>query len=185
MANFGRLMAAVAAAGLLAGPVMAQRGGGHGGGFHGGGGRGGGSFGGGSFRGGASRGSRGGYGGGWRGGYSGYRGYGYGFGYGGYGYGYGSGLALGLLGGYALGASPYYSYDAPYYEAPPVAIAPSYYYGDPEEMDGAPFPDADAPAPSDEGTYAAPAGAQDAGDGQGHCPMYWDPSTNRYVPRCN
>jgi hypothetical protein len=182
-------MAAVAVAGMLAGPVMAQRGGGHGGGggggFHGGGGgRGGGSFGGGSFNGGGGRGYRGGYGGGWRGGY---RGYGYGYGYGGYGYGgygYGSVLALGLLGGYALGAAPYYGYDAPYYDAPPVAVAPSYYYGDPEEMDSAPFPDADAPPPAD-GGYAPPPPAQDANDNDGHCPMYWDKSTNRYVPRCN
>jgi hypothetical protein len=161
VSNFSRFMAAVAAVGLMASPVMAQRAGGHGGGgFHGGGGPR--AYGGGY---------RGGYGGGWRGGY-------------GYGYGYGNGFALGLFGGYALGAYPYYGYGSYYYDAPPVVASPSYYYGDPEEMDAAPFPDADAPPPVTGPAYAAPARPQQAPADQ-HCPLYWDEATGRYIPHCN
>ena len=132
-----RSLLTLALCGLLAGPVLAQRGGGGhggggGGGFHGGGGfggggfRGGGGFGGGGFRGGGFGGGgfRGGGFGGFRGGFGGFRGgfRGAGFGRGGWGgknWGWGwGGAPLWGWGGWgawpAYWGDPYWDYGYPY-----------------------------------------------------------------------
>ena len=142
------LIAAASLAVLAAAPAAAQHHGG--GGSHGGGG-------GGGYRGGGYHG--GGYGHAYRGGY----GWGGGYGY----YGYGDAFALGLLGGYAIGAGPW-GYNS-YYDVP----TPPPSYGVYDRAQPADFVD-----------RADVRGQQAPLDDGRHCPLLWDKATNRYEPHC-